>query len=194
MPIEWSADIIPDYIPGPASLVLFLSLKYHRLHPEYILNRMIKLARNKEDTNTASYIRLRVLLVHVDIENHQVALKELTKISLKQDFTILLAWSQEEAGRYLAELKIMESASAKAIQAQSTDDYEATLQDVLGKVKGVNKNDSLSLVAQYGSLKNAILDGGKTAEAIGGWGTVKVKKFKETVSQPFIYNKEYPAK
>lgn len=153
---------------------------------------MLKLARNREETNTASYSRLRILLVHVDIENHQDALKELTKTTLKQDFTILLAWSAEEAGRYLAELKIMESASAKAIQGHTTDDYEATLQDVLGKVKGINKNDALSLVAQYGSLKNAILDGGRTAEAIGGWGTVKVKKFKEAITQPFIYNHTYP--
>lgn len=193
VPWEWSGDIEADYIPGPASLVLFLSLKYHRLHPEYILNRMAKLTRaTTSSTVQPMNSRLRVLLVYVDIENHQDALKELTKISLRQDFTIMLAWSAEEAGRYISELKILESASAKAIQGQTTNDYELTLQEALGKVKGINKNDSLSLVAQFGSLKRAIEDGGRTAEAIGGWGAVKVKKFKDAVTEPFIYNKQYP--
>lgn len=192
VPWEWSSDIDVDYIPGPGSLVLFLSLKYHRLHPEYILNRMAKLGRAGAGTAQPVSTRLRVLLVSVDIDNHQEALKELTKTSMRQDFTMLLAWSAEEAGKYISELKIMEAASAQAIQGHAADDYESTLQDVLSKVKGVNKNDSLSLVAQYGSLKSAILDGGRTAEAIGGWGAVKVKKFKEAVSEPFIYNKRYP--
>ena len=35
--VAWEyADIVPDYQVGLSSGVLFLSLKYHRLHPEYI--------------------------------------------------------------------------------------------------------------------------------------------------------------
>lgn len=190
VPWEWG-DITADYVTGTSSCVLFLSLKYHRLHPEYIHIRMSKLNGRGESSSSEGY-QLRVLLVVVDIENHADSLKELTKISLLRDFTIVLAWNAEEAGTYISQLKIMEAASAQAIQGQVTEDYEARLLEVMGKVRGVNKNDAVSLVSQYGSLKNAISDGGSTLESVGGWGGVKVKRFREAVTQPFIYNKQYP--
>ncbi|KAK4996476.1 Mating-type switching protein swi10, partial [Elasticomyces elasticus] len=39
MPWEYS-DIPADYVLGTTTCALFLSLKYHRLHPEYIYSRI----------------------------------------------------------------------------------------------------------------------------------------------------------
>lgn len=56
--VPWEFDdIVPDYIVGPTTCVLFLSLKYHSLNPDYIHNRLKMLGKKFE---------LRVLLVQVD--------------------------------------------------------------------------------------------------------------------------------
>ena len=57
---------------GLATGALFLSLRYHRLHPEYIHARIQKLAH---------MYTLRVLLVLCDVNDHQPAIKELTKVA-----------------------------------------------------------------------------------------------------------------
>lgn len=56
--VPWEFDeIVPDYVVGMSSCILFLSLKYHSLNPDYIHNRLKLLGKHFE---------LRVLLVQVD--------------------------------------------------------------------------------------------------------------------------------
>lgn len=57
VPYEFE-DIVPDYQVGETTCVLFLSLKYHNLNPDYIHGRLKKLGHMFE---------LRILLVEVDI-------------------------------------------------------------------------------------------------------------------------------
>lgn len=59
IPWEFCEDIVPDYIVGATSCVLYLSLKYHNLNPDYINNRLKELGKMYE---------LRILLVQVDIK------------------------------------------------------------------------------------------------------------------------------
>ena len=63
LPWEYS-DIPCDYVVGQTTCALFLSLKYHRLHPEYIYSRLRQLGK---------LYNLRVLLTMVDISNHEEA-------------------------------------------------------------------------------------------------------------------------
>ncbi len=56
VPWEFDSDIKPDYVVGTMSCVLFLSIRYHNLHPDYIHERL------KELRGAYS---LRVLLVQV---------------------------------------------------------------------------------------------------------------------------------
>lgn len=56
--VTWEfEDIVPDYVVGRTACILFLSLKYHNLNPDYIHNRLKLLGKMFE---------LRVLLVQVD--------------------------------------------------------------------------------------------------------------------------------
>jgi DNA excision repair protein ERCC-1 len=56
---EFNPNLVPDYLVGESSCCLFLSLKYHRLHPEYIRVRM-------RDLQGTIY-KLKVLLLMVDV-------------------------------------------------------------------------------------------------------------------------------
>lgn len=56
--VPWEYDtIVPDYIVGKTACVLYLSLKYHNLNPDYITGRLKQLGKMFE---------FRVLLVQVD--------------------------------------------------------------------------------------------------------------------------------
>ncbi len=117
-------DITPDYQVGRTTGVLFLrflrlifsfhfrteyywvalsrSLRYHRLHPEYIHQRIERLGQ--------AY-NLRILLLMCDIvrrarltlmhpthplapqSEHQDPIRELTKICLLNNITVIVAWS-----------------------------------------------------------------------------------------------------
>lgn len=57
IPWEFDDSIIPDYVVGTTACILFLSLRYHSLNPDYIHNRLKLLGKRFE---------LRVLLVQVD--------------------------------------------------------------------------------------------------------------------------------
>ncbi|TMW43779.1 hypothetical protein DOY81_011136 [Sarcophaga bullata] len=73
VPLEFRDDIVPDYVVGRTSCVLYLSLKYHNLNPDYICQRLKELGKLYE---------LRVLLVQVDTPEPHNALKSLTRIFL----------------------------------------------------------------------------------------------------------------
>lgn len=62
--VTWEfEDIVPDYVVGRTACILFLSLKYHNLNPDYIHNRLKLLGKMFE---------LRVLLVQVDTKVRNV--------------------------------------------------------------------------------------------------------------------------
>lgn len=62
--VTWEfEDIVPDYVVGRTACILFLSLKYHNLNPDYIHNRLKLLGKMFE---------LRVLLVQVDTKVKKV--------------------------------------------------------------------------------------------------------------------------
>lgn len=46
--VQWEmvSDLIPDYVVGSSTCALFLSVKYHLLHPKYILGRMNGIGNN----------------------------------------------------------------------------------------------------------------------------------------------------
>lgn len=99
--IPWEFDeIVPDYVVGAKSCVLFLSLKYHNLNPDYIHTRIKQLNRMFE---------LRILLAQVDLKEPHSALKNITRVCLLTNFTLVLAWSPEEAGKIIETYKMLEN-------------------------------------------------------------------------------------
>lgn len=175
--IPWEYSDIPcDYVLGATTCALFLSLKYHRLHPEYIYGRIQKLGK---------LYNLRVLLTMVDIENHETALQELSKTSMINNFTIILAWSAQEAGRYLELFKSFEHASPSAIRARQAESWQESLTEFVTTLRNINKTDAASLVANFGSLRAAVNAEPEELSLIPGWGEKKIKSWHTTLREPF---------
>jgi DNA excision repair protein ERCC-1 len=116
IPWEFDSSIVADYVVGKSACVLFLSIRYHNLKPDYIHERIKLLGKNYE---------LRVLLVQVDIKESQNALKHLTRLCLLADFTLMLAWNAEECGKIIETYKMIENKPAEYLMDKTeNDDYQ----------------------------------------------------------------------
>ncbi|KAL5114664.1 ssDNA endonuclease and repair protein rad10 [Pleosporales sp. CAS-2024a] len=175
--VAWEyADIPADYVVGATTCALFLSLKYHRLHPEYIYNRIRDLK---------GQYSLRILLTMVDIENHEEPLKELSKTSLVNNVTVMLCWSAQEAGRYLELFKTFENAAPTSIRAQQSSTYSEKMVEFITVPRSINKTDAVGLVSNFGSIRTAINAGPEEIGLIAGWGDKKVQRWSKAVREPF---------
>ncbi|KAM5434015.1 ssDNA endonuclease and repair protein rad10 [Microsporum canis] len=170
------ADIPADYLVGTTSCALFLSLKYHRLHPEYIYTR-IKALGGK--------FRLRILLTMVDIPNHEDSLKELSKTCLVNNLTIILCWSAPEAAHYLELFKSSEHAQPTAIKSKQAQSYKDSLVEFVTAPRSINKSDAASLMSTFGTLRDAVNAPPEQISAVPGWGERKVKQWTNAVQEDF---------
>lgn len=179
--VAWEySDIPADYVLGATTCALFLSLKYHRLHPEYVYNRIRDLK---------GQYGLRILLTMVDIENHEESIRELSKTSLINNVTIMLCWSAQEAGRYLELFKTFEHTAPTSIRAHKSTSYSDNLVDFITVPRSINKTDAVGLVSNFGSLRTATNAGPEEIGLIAGWGEKKVQRWCNAVREPFRIQK-----
>ncbi|KAJ1304954.1 hypothetical protein OPQ81_006086 [Rhizoctonia solani] len=183
VPWEYNGDIIVDYQVGSTSGVLFLSLKYHHLHPQYIFTRFEKLGRNYD---------IRILLILCDVTEHQYSIKELTKACLLNGITVVVAWSVEEAGQYLATYKLYEFKSHQLIRERVDADYQSVLRAALTTVRGVNKTDVMTLKTNFGSFSNIVHATTEDLQLCPGFGPTKVRRLREAFNKPFYSTGQKP--
>ncbi|KAI6157766.1 restriction endonuclease type II-like protein [Pisolithus tinctorius] len=179
-------DIVPDYHVGRTTCILFLSLKYHRLHPEYIHTRIAKLGK--------SY-NLRILLIMCDVTEHQELIRELTKaittsirthrVCLINSLTIVVAWSNEEAGQYIATFKQFEHKPPDLIKERADKDYDSIFRTALTSINKVNRTDVATLRTSLGTFADIAKASSDRLQNLPGFGQVKVKRIKEAFEKPF---------
>ncbi|PIN04327.1 Structure-specific endonuclease ERCC1-XPF, ERCC1 component [Handroanthus impetiginosus] len=175
--VRWAfADVVCDYLLGQNACALYLSLRYHLLHPDYLYFRIRELQKN---------FKLRVVLCHVDVEDVVKPLLEITKTALLHDCTLLCAWSLEECGRYLETIKVYENKPADLIQGQMDMDYLSRLNHALTAVRHVNKTDVVTLGSTFGSLSNIMDASMEDLARCPGIGERKVKRLYDTFHEPF---------
>uniref|UniRef100_A0A0B6Z2T9 DNA excision repair protein ERCC-1 n=1 Tax=Arion vulgaris TaxID=1028688 RepID=A0A0B6Z2T9_9EUPU len=176
--IPWEyGNIVPDYVMGQTNCALFLSLRYHQLHPNYIHERLGLLGKSYD---------LRVMLVHVDVKEPHHMLKDLAKICLLADCTLILAFSPEEAGRYLETYKIFENKPPEAIMERTEENFMAKFTDCLTRVKSVNRTDCATLISHFGSLTNIIEASEEDLSLCPGFGPQKAKRLHNIFHEPFL--------
>ncbi|GAB2228940.1 hypothetical protein Droror1_Dr00023074 [Drosera rotundifolia] len=175
--VKWNfADIIPDYLLGQNSCALYLSLRYHLLHSDYLYYRIRELQKN---------YRLRVVLCHVDVEDVVKPLLEVTRTSLLHDCTLLCGWSLEECGRYLETIKVYENKPADIIQGHMDTDYLSRLNHALTAIRHLNRTDVVTLGSTFGSLSNIMDASMDDLARCPGIGERKVKRLYDTFHEPF---------
>eukprot|EP00794_Sanderia_malayensis_P009165 gene9165-10138_t len=176
--VPWEyGDIVPDYVLGLTTCALFLSLRYHNFNPDYIHDRLKQLGNR---------FSLRILLVQVDVKDPHASLKELSKICILADCTLILSWSPEEAGRYLETYKSYENKPSDVLQERVEGDYHSKMIDCLTNVKSVNKTDAVTLMSNFGSLKN-ILEASKDEISLcPGFGPQKAERLIKICHEPFL--------
>ncbi|XP_008246509.1 PREDICTED: DNA excision repair protein ERCC-1 isoform X2 [Prunus mume] len=175
--VRWEfADIVCDYLLGQSSCALYLSLRYHLLHPDYLYYRIRELQKN---------FKLRVVLCHIDVEDVVKPLLEVTKTALLHECTLLCGWSLEECGRYLETIKVYENKPADIIQGQMDTDYLSRLNHALTTVRHVNKTDVVTLGTTFGSLSHIMDVSMEDLARCPGIGERKVKRLYDTFHEPF---------
>jgi DNA excision repair protein ERCC-1 len=169
-------DIVPDYIMSATTCALFLSLKYHRLFPEYIHRRLGELRTD---------FKLRVLLVLVDVSDNADLILNLNKIGVVNNLTVVLAWSEAEAGRYLETYKTLDGKDASSIQKRESNHIVDQMQDFWTACKPVNKTDAANLWEHFGNLKNVVKASRDEWALVSGLGPVKIQRLYDALHKPF---------
>lgn len=175
--VKWVfADVVCDYMLGNSSCALYLSLRYHLLHPDYLYFRIKELKKS---------FKLRVVLCHVDVADVLKPLLEVTRTSILHECTLLCGWSFEECGRYLETIKVYENKSADNIREHMDNDYMSRLNHALTTVRRVNKTDVITLGSTFGSLSGIMDASMEELARCPGIGESKVKRLYDTFHEPF---------
>jgi len=176
--VPWEfGDISSDYQIGPASCVLYLSLKYHNLNPNYIHERLKQLANS---------FTLRVMLVQVDVKDPHHSLKELANMCILADCTLILAFTHEEAGRYLETYKSFENKPPDLIMEKTEANYLSKVTDVLTSARKVNKTDAATLLSAFGSFERMTAASEEDLSLCPGLGPQKAQRLHKVFNQPFL--------
>ncbi|KAH3871736.1 DNA excision repair protein ERCC-1-like isoform X1 [Dreissena polymorpha] len=175
--IPWQyTSIIPDFVMGKTHCALFLSLRYHQLHPDYVHGRLKELGKGYD---------LRVLLVQVDVKEAHHLLKELAKMCILANVTMLLAFSAEEAGRYLEAYKVYENKPADALMEKTDASIVSKLTECLTVVKSVNKTDAMTLLTAFKSMEGIIKASKEDLSLCAGFGPQKAQRLHDVFHEPF---------
>ncbi|CAE7865035.1 DNA excision repair protein ERCC-1 [Symbiodinium microadriaticum] len=182
-PIDFVEDpeLKPDFLAGPETAVLFISLKFQRLHQDYLKGKVQSLGD----------FRNRVLLCKVDLEQPEETLEQVTLAAFHGKVSLLLAWSDAEAAAYLETLYRCQSKGAEALKRRVTQgDSRARFQEVLSTIKGINKSDAASLASRFGSFAQIARSTEKEFLHCHGIGDKKVKQLTAVLHKPFFPNEQ----
>lgn len=197
--VQWrfSDTLVPDYCMSRNSCAFYLSMKYHLLNPTYIHQRIKELGKAYD---------LRVLLTFVDVKEPRHCIKELEKICIFSNMTMILCWTPEEVGRYLETYKAYEFKSADIIMEKSTNQNEATsnnkgqtssdsnfinnLTDFLCQIKSINKTDASTLRQTFGSVKELSSATKDQLNLCPGLGPLKCNRVYDIFRTPFLLPKK----
>nr|CAG4647336.1 EOG090X0BTB [Megafenestra aurita] len=177
--VPWEyGEIIPDYVMGHSSCALFLSLRYHNLNPNYIHERLKDLGKQYE---------LRILLVQVDIKEPYIPIKELTKICLLADLTLLLAWSAHEAGKIIETYKVFEHKPPDLIMEKTENSSTFSgITDALTSIKSINRTDAITLMTKFQTLQNIYNASEEDLSLCPGLGPQKAKRLFRVLHEKFV--------
>ena len=183
VPWSYAEGLSSDFVLGASACANFLSIKYHLLKPSYLDKRLRAVAR---EGAPGSSFKLRLLVVHCDVEDCDGSVLDITRQCLAHGWTLLLASSLHEAARYLECFKAFEHKSASAIQERLTEDSPAVrAQEVLTCVRSVNKTDAATLLGALPTMASIFTARKEQLTELPGFGDKKLARLAEAFNVPF---------
>jgi len=179
VPWEFVDGMVPDYTMGPKMCAFYLSVRYHTLNPNYIHERL------KQICSDSVTFELRVLLVQVDVKEPHHALRQLMRIAILAELTIMLAWSPEEAGRIIETYKQFEDKPPDMIMEKSNPDPHSKLVDALTSIKSINKTDAGTLITVFGTLEGIVQATIEELTLCPGFGPQKAQRLHKALHESF---------
>lgn len=185
VPYKFS-ELVPDYIMAATRCALFLSLRYHNLHPQYIHRRIAELKSDFE---------YRMLLCLVDIEDCASSILFLNDLCVQNNYTLILAWSEEEAARYLETVRAFDGKDPTPVigKHEPKTHIEKVIR-ALGSIPSVNKSDASQLLTQFGCFRNLVSASIEELSVVPGIGPKKVRRLHEAFHRPFVRDKTKKSK
>lgn len=176
--VSWQfGETTADYVLSEHACALFLSLRYHLLHPDYLLRRVRELPQG---------FNLRLVLLLADSEDAEKPILDVTRLALSHECTVLVAWTVAESARYLETLKAYSRKPADLIRERSDGAFLSQLGECLTNVRSVNKTDVATLHATFGSLGKIFHASQEKLALCPGLGERKVHRLREAFSEPFL--------
>ncbi|KAF8712394.1 DNA repair protein rad10, partial [Rhizoctonia solani] len=185
IPWEYNNDIIVDYQVGSTTGVLYL--RFEKLGKNYD-NRILLILCDV----VSSMSPFACFFLTAPKSEHQSSIKELTKACLLNGITVMVAWSAEEVGQYLATYKLYEFKSHQIIKERVDNDYQSVLRAALTTVRGVNKTDVMTLKTNFGSFSNIAHAATEDMQLCPGFGPTKVRRLYEAFNRPFYSSGQKP--
>ncbi|XP_044777982.1 DNA excision repair protein ERCC-1 [Neomonachus schauinslandi] len=176
--VPWEfGDVLPDYVLGQSTCALFLSRVEGSWHPNLLCF---------QDYNPLLSTRFLILIFFSIQKDPQQALKELAKMCILADCTLVLAWSPEEAGRYLETYKAYEQKPADLLMEKLEQDFVSRVTECLTTVKSVSKTDSQTLLTTFGSLEQLVAASREDLALCPGLGPQKARRLFDVLHEPFL--------
>jgi len=174
-----SQCLVMDFITSETSCCLYLSLRYHAQHDNYIYERIKRLKQ-------VSGFQNRFLLCFVDHLQPDKYILALTRLCEVSDLVLLLAFSLEEAANYLETFKTYEGKSADLIKEKLQSNVNLQVLDALQSIRKVNSTDSQTLMSNFGTIAGVADASQKDLAFCFGIGAQKARYIYDIFRQPFL--------
>ena len=195
VPWEFCEGIVPDYIVGQRACAMFLSVRYHTLNPNYIHDRLKDLGSSFElrillvqvsnkSTHYGTHF-FNICVCQVDVKDPHHVLKQLMRISILAELTLMLAWSQEEAGKILETYKAFEKKPPDMIMEKANPDSHSKLVEALTSIRSVNKTDAATLLGAFGNLESIVEASIEDLSMCPGFGPHKAQRLHKVLHENF---------
>ena len=126
------------------------------------------------------------MLLLVDSADAEKPVLDITRIACSNDCTAILAWSAQEAARYLETFKAYANKPADLIKERHDGAFLSQLGECLTTVRPLNKTDVATLNATFGSLADMMQASPEELALCPGLGERKVARLREAFLEPFV--------
>lgn len=173
--VEFSDELPCDFAIAKKVGVLFITLKFHRSHPEYLASR-IKDFRGAYST--------RILLLLVNAENYDRTISMLTVTAIANNLSLILAFHFEEASRWLMSMYASQENQLDDLKAVNETPYEMAVDAI--NALGPSKKEAESLLDHFSNVQSCIMASKEELANTGIINNNKIETFVQSVSAPFV--------